>query len=1012
MRNRLRQDIARRGRVPVIATWVVAAIALVSQLGATTVHAQSVQTGSIIGQVTEASSGNGVIGTAVNIAGTALSATTDQEGRFRILGVPTGTQTVVVRRIGYVQVRQSVVVTAGQPVTANVVLQASVTALDQVVVTGTAGTQQSREIGNVVSTISAPDQMSKSQAPNLTNLLAARVPGVSVANTTGRLGGAQNIQIRGVSSLGLSNGPLIYVDGVRVGSETGVGPSGGVYSGQNSSVAGRLNDISPDDIESVQIIKGPAASTIYGTEAANGVVQIITKKGASGKPQVSMKIQDGTISFRDAAGRVPTNYAKDSTGTVVPYNAIKALDALGTPVFTTGQARSYNLGVSGGAGSLNYYLSASYENDLGIESNNSVRQFSTHANVNAVLTPKLDVSTSFNYVKGTNHLGVDVGVSPMLGLTLAQPLVFTKPGAFGFYPNVPPAYTQTLWDNSDAINRFTGSVTLNHRPTDWLTARLITGIDYSSEDARDLERFAPPDLAPFALSGASGLIYQNLTSRTLVTLDFSATARKQLFKSVTAATSVGGQFYRRDVNQSGLGGMGFAGPGITSVSATATALASSQSELINTTIGGYVQEELGFNNRLFLTGAVRVDNNSAFGSDFKLITYPKVSASWVINEEPWFKASSLLNTLKLRSAFGESGRAPAAFTALRTYAPVQGPAGSNAFTAGSFGNSNLKPEIGKELEVGLDAQLLNRLTLNFTYFSKQTKDEIVGQAVAPSSGFSGAQLQNLGQVNDHGVELQGELQVLRGDKLAWDITGNIATVQNKIVSLGGVPSLVTATGQQNVEGYPILGWWSRRIASATQDPTTGKVTNVLCDGGAGKDAVACGTAPFQYLGSALPTYTGSIGNTVTLFGHLRLYALVDFKGGNKFRNANESLRCSGALGIGICDINFNPQNYNALRVAATSSAVVNSQNAGDQYIQDASFAKLREVSATYTLPDRLLRGFHRASITLAGRELALWTKYRGPDPEVSTSNGSSVGGIDQGLIPPLSRLTLTLNVTF
>ena len=262
------------------------------------------------------------------------------------------------------------------------------------------------------------------------------------------------------------------------------------------------------------------------------------------------------------------------------------------------------------------------------------------------------------------------------------------------------------------------------------------------------------------------------------------------------------------------------------------------------------------------------------------------------------------------------------------------------------------------------------------------------------------------------MELQADLQVLRGEKLAWDITGNFSTAQNKIVSLGGVPSLVTATGQANVVGNPISGWYSRRFASATQDPTTGKVTNVLCDGGPGQAAVACGVAPFEYIGSPIPTHMGSIGNTVTLWGRLRLYALVDWKGGNKVRNANEVLRCSGGLGVGLCDINYNPKNYSAARVAEANVGLALGQNVQDQYIEDASFVKLRELSATYTLPDNFFPGVRHSSFTVAGRELGLWTNYRGPDPEVSGLNGSSLGGTDQGLIPPLSRITATLNLTF
>lgn len=973
----------------------------------------SIQAGPmIVGQVIDQGTRQGIAGVSVQVEGTRLGTITGGDGRFRISNVPLGPHTLVIRRLGYAPVRRSVTVTADQQVATDIVLQTTATSLNQVVVTGTPGAQQRREIGNSVAIVSAPEQLSKSQAPNLGTLLNARAPGVTIAPSTGRLGAGPDIHIRGVSSIGLNNNPLIYIDGVRVSNAVGAGPrslgSGG-FGSQNAGVVGRLNDINPEEIESIQIIKGPAAATIYGTEAANGVIQIITKKGAGTKPRLSLQIQDGSIYFRDAVGRIQTNYFKDSTGAIVPFNAVADQNARGTPLFKTGQARQYNLSLSGGAGVTNYFLSTNYQNDLGVEPNNSVRQFSGHANLNVTPNPKFDIGTSLNFVQANVHLGADVGVSSLLGGELAHPLLFSVPGAAGFYPNVPPQVPQTLFDNSDGVNRFTGSVTLHHQPVGWFSQRLIAGLDYTGEDGRTLEKFAPPALAPFTLGNATGRIGQTLTKTTLASLDYSGTAKVNLTSALTSSTSIGGQFYRTDITQSFLGGIGFPGPGINTVSGAATAVAATQGDTINTTIGGYGQEEFGFNNRLFLTAGLRVDNNSAFGQQFKLITYPKVSASWVVSEEPFWHVG-FINTLKLRAAFGESGRAPAAFTALRTYSPVQGPGGANAFTAGSFGNPNLQPERGKETEAGFESELFGRLTLDFTYYNKHTTNEIVAQPLAPSSGFFGTQFQNLGQVNNHGVELQANLRVLSLSNLSWEVTGNFSTAQNEIVSLGGVPSLVTTSGQANVVGYPIQSYFSRRVVSATQDATTGKVSSVLCDGGPGKAPVACAAAPFVYVGTPTPTSTGSIGNTITLFKNLRLYALVDWKRGNRLANNIELLRCTGLLGAGLCDVNYHPQNYSPQYVAEASVAGY-VQQTRDQLIQDASFVKLRELSATYMLPNHLLRGFQGASLTVAARELALWTNYRGPDPEVRSTPTGLVAG-DQAALPPLSRLTATLNLTF
>jgi len=970
-----------------------------------------VQLGTIVGHVTDSRSHEGIPGVAVRIEGGTQGALTDQDGAYRIPGVTPATYTVSARRIGYTAARVQVTVVADQDATADLALEAAATSLDQVVVTGTVGAEQRRSIGNAVASVSAPDVLAKSASPNLGSLLNARAPGVVVVPNSGRLGAGPNIQIRGRSSLSLDNSPLIYIDGVRVNNAVGTGPGQQGFGSQNADVGGRLNDISPEDIESIEIIKGPAAATIYGTEAANGVIQIITKKGQTGKPRLSAQVQTGALYFRDPEGRVPTNLVPDESGALVAWNGVKEEADRGTPIFTNGQTRLYNLSLSGGLEQFGYYLSGAYQNDLGIEPNNKLRQFSSHANLTVTPNQKVDVGVSLNYVDRSNHLGADVGASPMLGAEMGHSLLF--PAARGFYPNFPPEVPQQLYDNFQGINRFTGSGTINHRPTTWFSHRLIAGVDYTGSDSRALERFAPPELAQFLGPViAAGQIHQTLENNTVITADYSATARASLTSSISSATSVGGQFYRTELNSSSLGGTSFPGPGVETVSATAQQTNSTQSQIINTTIGAYFQEQIGFDDRIFLTGAVRVDNNSAFGDEFKWVTYPKVSASWVLSEEPFWNFD-FVNTLKLRAAYGESGRQPNAFSALRSYTPVPGPNGTNGVTPGSAGNSDLKPERGREVELGFDADLFDRLHLDFTYFSKRTSDEIVSQPVAPSGGFPGDQLANLGKVSNRGIELGATFQALRRDELSWEITGNIATNKDRIEDLGGLSSII-APGQNNIAGYPIGGYFAKHIVSAERDQTTGGVASYLCDGGPGAGAVDCTVAPLLFVGTPTPKVTGSIGNTVTLFERLRLYALVDFKRGNTIANSIEQFRCSGVLGIGYCDANYHPENYSPAYLAQLSPSR-NATGLNEAFFQDASFVKLREVSASYTLPENWLKsvGVSRAVVTLAGRELHTWTDYRGVDPEVNAlASASNALSFDQGVIPPLSQLVATINLTF
>ncbi|MEP7002539.1 MAG: carboxypeptidase-like regulatory domain-containing protein, partial [bacterium] len=477
-------------------------------------HAQTTPTGVITGVVTDARSRQPVAGASVTIAGTRFGAQTGTDGRFRIAGVPSGSLAVSARRIGYATLRHVIVLGAEQA-TVNFELEQAAAALDEVVVTGTIGGELRRSIGNTVATIDASDAISKSSAQSLSTLIGARAPGVIIAPSTGRLGAGPSVQVRGRSSIGLDNSPLLYVDGVRVNNATSAGPVGAAnrLGGQASNVSGRLNDIPPEDIESIEIIKGPAAATIYGTEAANGVIQIITKKGLAGNhPQTSLLVEGGLISFLDAAGRVPTNYAKLPSGAIVTWNGIESEAARGTPVYKTGQTRKYDASLSGGREAVTYFVGTSYQNDLGVEPNNTYRQATLRANLNLQPSPTVDVATNLAFTSLSAHLGADVGSSALLGAELGHinsPVAGAIPLDRGFYP-YSPDLSQTLYDNAQGVRRFTGSVALTNRPTSWFTHHVIVGLDETGDDSRGIEHFSadPAYVGQIGALSASGSIGQ------------------------------------------------------------------------------------------------------------------------------------------------------------------------------------------------------------------------------------------------------------------------------------------------------------------------------------------------------------------------------------------------------------------------------------------------------------------------------------------------------------------------
>ena len=966
--------------------------------------------GTVVGRVTDGRTAAPIVGATAEVAGLRLAATTGDDGRYRITNVPAGSRVIIVRRLGFTASRQTVTVIDDQQTTVDFSLAAAPVSLDQVVVTGTAIGEQRRSIGNSVATIDATEELERSGAPNLGNLLQSRAAGVIITPSTGRVGSGPTIQVRGRSSLSLSSEPIVYVDGVRVNNAPGQGPTGSTAGGasfgaQNSQVASRLNDINPEDIETIEIIKGPAAATIYGTEAANGVIQIITKRGRSGSNQWTAKVEQGAVWFQDPEGRIPVNYQRNPAGEIVPWNPIKQEDDRGTPIFHTGQTQSYTASLSGGRDQTTYYVSGTYSDDEGIEPNNSGRAFSGHGNLNVAVSRTVDLQTSLGYFRAANHLGADAGISPMLGMAIGHPLLNPANRGFAF---LPPEVPQQLYDNAQDINRFTGSATVNHRPASWFAHRFVAGLDYTSDDSRALEKYATPDLRPFftaAVGGqqtADGRIGQTLRNNSFITADYSGTATFDLTRTLSSASSIGGQFVRKELKSSNLSGIVFPAPGVETVSGTSTKGTPTQSLTVNTTVGGYAQQRFGWNDRLFVTGAVRVDNNSAFGEDFKWVTYPKVSATWVMSEEPFWTWRGVVDAFKLRAAYGQSGQQPNAFVALRTVTNAPRANGTPGVTPGSLGNPDLKPERGTEVEAGFEAGLFNRLSLDFTYYTRRTKDAILQEQIAPSSGFSGTQTVNIGETSNQGIELQARLQALTRENFAWDIGANVSTNRDRVEDRGG---LSPGTGTlRDAEGYPISGFWSKTIASATRNPDN-TVTNILCNNGPPTNGppVPCASALATFVGTPTPKVLGAVTNTFTIAKRLSIYALVDFKQGHKLLNANDANRCAS----NVCEARFFPEKYSTEYLAAVVPA--NVATVLEPFIQDASFVKLREVSATYQLPDAWVRQARltRAAFTLAGRNLATWSDYNGLDPEVRRADPS-----DQGLVPALTQFLASINISF
>lgn len=946
---------------------------------------------------------------------------TDAGGRFRIPLEPGAREVQLqVTMLGY----RSVTVTAvvGQT-DLRVALTETAIELNQIVVTGTAGGQQRRAIGNSVATLNAAQVTETAPVRSMQDLINGRAAGVVVMPGTGMVGSGSRVRIRGTSTFSLSGDPLIYVDGVRVNNETGSGLS---VQGFGSGVASRLNDFDPDQIESIEILKGPAAATLYGTEAARGVINIITKKGAAGAPRFSMGIRQGVNRFHDYVNRLPVNYWRDPAGQVQSVNvAQRSLDA-GDPLFRNGHVQGYSLNLSGGTEGLRYFLAGDLNRDEGVEFTNEKDQYSVRANIQVAPNEKVDLALNMGYTSAETLLSCEAGCGGTMWTT-----VFSTPANLPeFRCQRQPGFGCDFWEGTQSgpasryhvrdlvqdIDRFTSSLQFSYRPASWLSARLTVGTDVTQETNREVMPYLDSDTLRYfwGQTTSNGYHFQTRREQTFNTYDFVGTATFDVTPSINLATSAGIQYYTRSIQFLGARGNEFAGPGLTTIDAAALKPYAGSDYLDNNTLGFYLQEVVSFNDRLFLTGAVRVDNNSAFGSELDFVTYPKASLSWVVSEEPAFedRLPSFLNTLKLRAAYGQSGSQPVALSALRTFAPVTGPGGTPAVTPSTLGNPELGPERGEEIELGFDAGFLeDRVGVEFTYYHTRTKDGILLRPIAPSTGYPGSRWENAGQLLNTGIEALIRGQVLSRDNFGWDLSLSVATNKGKVEKLaGGDTTIVTGNTQYRI-GYAPNAFFRERVVSAEWDPTTNRAINAMCDNGSGGvtpclNAAGQVVAPRVYLGRSTPGLEGSVTSTFRIFDRLTAMALVDFK--SDYRKTDNNLRARCQV-FRTCLENMNPQDYDPRVIAQmqTSGTLV------DFVINDASFTRLREVSLTYELPASLARGLgaRGASVSLAGRNLHTWTSYTGLDPEATFLAGTP-GFLEQSTLPQLMQWMAMINVSF
>ncbi|CAN5842847.1 TonB-dependent receptor [soil metagenome] len=973
------------------------------------------------GTVTDASQNRPLAGANVVVAGTNVGTLTDASGRF-VLPVPAGDVRLRVRLIGY---RSTEVEVPGGQGAVNVSLEQDVLNLEGVVVTGQATSVARRNLANAVATVPA-QELERVPAQTVDKALQGKIAGANIQTNSGAPGGGVQVNLRGVSSINAASEPLWVVDGVIVsnvaiasGANAVTRASAGSNASNQDAPVNRIADINPADIDRIEVLKGASAAAIYGSKASNGVILVTTKRGQSGAPRINVAQRFGQYRLSNTLGMRQWTRDEAVAGFgLTEAQASEFFDASGAPrqVFDherelAGRAdlsTETSFSISGGIADTRYYISGLWQDDAGVIQNTGFQKQSLRLNLDQRLGERFSIGVNTNLLHTVGSRGLtnndNTGTSFWMVFPFTPNFVDLRQRPDGTFPVNPfersnPFQTAALMQNDEDVWRLVGvgslGVDLLKRDDHSLRFLMTAGADYFQQKNTlyfppELQ-FEPLDQLPgTSLLGNSDNINLNWNGN-LVHV-FNPASR--LF---SATTSAGMQYEDRDLSQSRTVARYLIG-GQRGINAGAVPPEVFQHRQRVRDFGFYVQEEvLLLDELLMLTASLRADRSSANGDPDQFHYYPKASAS--------YRLPNLLprtDELKLRIAYGETGNQPLfgqQFISLTATQNIQGLPGIVVFPVA--GSPDIRPERTREVETGFDVSMLDgRGRFEFTWYNQDISDLLLERTVAPSSGFT-AQVFNGGGLQTRGVEVSLEALPVQTRAFGWLTRTTFSRNRSTITDLP-VPSFRTGGFGTALGAFQIEeGKSATQIVANTWDEQEGRMV-------------------IRAVGDANPDFRMGFANELS-FGAFNLYGLLDWQNGGHVINLTKLLF---DFGQNTADFAEDPQMVNTLfgrefnRVMTRGERrIVGFGTETRPYIEDASFVKLRELTVSYNLPQRL-RGMipgevGTAQISLSGRNLITWTDYTGLDPEVSNFGNQSIArNIDVAPFPPSRSFWLSINLGF
>lgn len=847
-------------------------------------------------------------------------------------------------------------------------------------------------LASAVGRVRAPAAVSSRPTATMQDLLGSGLTGVELTRAGGAIGFGGRIRIRGAASLLLSPDPLVYVNGIRV--EGGSASQSRAFAGSGASPS-RINDFDPEEIESIDVLKGPAAAALYGGDAANGVILITTKRGTPGRPAFEVRASAGANWLADPEGRFPSNYYVSRNGGVREFNVLRFNRDRGFPaVFSTGVPFGASGSLRGGTDRFRYYVSATAGRDVGYLDYNWSHRYGGRASLSYVSPARrieIGVDVGFNRTKTSSASGVQ----PITGSILwACPFP-------GCEPATGPDSATTGWNGPghgyaflrpedydmvaafDNATRATANFTVSHRPFGWLHHRLSVGPDLVRNDGSVQIDSDPTGGNPFFATNGT-----RSTSRfdgTLLSIDYTAGAEWRLGQTLAARTSLGGQRYssKRDF-------------GTALVRLDGLAAAEQHQGSTVTNLGLYLRQELTWRERLVLAGGLRASDDRYGDASAGRHTDPTIGISWRAVDRRAAPGVPVLSELRLRGGWGRIGRRGFGL-------PLQ-------LEAASVG---LEPETTGEWDAGVDAGFLaGRLALEASWYDRRSRN------VLSLTGATG--LTNGATIGGRGVEVALDGEIIRSPGARLDLRLTLSTNRSRIETLDGPAQFGQGSAfQANVAGFAPGSFFLRRLVHATLQTTSiggiplPSATGLQCEGGVDLGSgdgtvVPCSAAPRLYAGRPTPSWFGSASVALTLGRRLRLFGLVDYRGGNSvvvgdvfalhsfFLSSKQVLDGSDPVVVGYRDLG---------------------DAAGRTGLFKAGFARVRTVSAGYDLPGGRSVVFSIDNLAMLWREQAESFGVGWIDPEVIPNSPPAAGGLGvrgytQDPMPQPIRVRVTLRLAF